>query len=169
MTPVNDPDAALDYHRLTRHGSRVEHPERLVSFRPLDPGNRPAPFKRYTDREPVPLPREIGGTGAPATEVLSGVCSSSPAPLDATVVARLLFYAAGVTRTSTSPDGSRTYFRAAMSAGNLHPVELYVVSGGIPGVPDGVHHFAPAPFALIPIREIPAPAPLAFVLTGIPW
>ena len=72
MTRVNDPDAALEYHELTRHGSRVDHPERLVSFRPLDPTNRPAPFKRYRDREPVPLPRDIGGTRAPATEVLSG-------------------------------------------------------------------------------------------------
>jgi nitroreductase len=169
MTRVNDPDAALEYHQLTRHGSRVDHPERLVSFRPLDPTNRPAPFKRYTDREPVPLPRAIGGTRAPAAEVLSGTFVAPPAPLDATVLARLLFYAAGVTRTSTTPDGSRTYFRTAMSAGNLHPVEVYVVTGGIPGVPGGVHHFAPVPFALTPIRELAAPASLALVLTGIPW
>jgi hypothetical protein len=166
---VNDPDAALEYHLLTRHGSRVEHPERLVQFRPLDPSNRPAPFKRYPDRQPEPLPHDLDSTGADAVGVLSGHWSTSAAALDATVLARLLYFSAGVTRTSTTPDGSRTYFRAAMSAGNLHPVEIYVVSGGIPGVPAGVHHFSPLGLGLTPLRELPPGAPLTLVLTGIPW
>ncbi|MGH9026426.1 MAG: SagB/ThcOx family dehydrogenase, partial [Acidimicrobiia bacterium] len=169
MTPVNDPDAALEYHRLTRHGSSVEQPERFVSFRPLDPSNRPAPFKLYPDRPPVPLPRDLGETGATAFAALSGTFRGPPAALDATVLARLLFFAAGVTRTSSSPDGSRTYFRAAMSAGNLHPVELYVVSGGIPGIPAGVHHFTPLAMGLTPVRDLPPGGPLVLVLTAIPW
>jgi nitroreductase len=166
---VNDPDAALEYHLLTRHGSRVEHPERLVHFHPLDPDNRPAPFKRYPDRQPEPLPRELGNSGAPAVDVLSGTWTANPTMLDATVLARLLFYSAGVTRTSTTPDGSRTYFRAAMSAGNLHPVEVYVVSGGIPGVAAGVHHYSPLTQGLTSLRELPPGGASALVLTGIPW
>ena len=166
---VNDPDAALDYHLLTRHGSPVEHPERLVQFRPLDPSNRPAPFKRYSDRQPEPLPRDLGTSGADAVAVLSGTYEAPPTTIDATVLARLLFFSAGVTRTSTTPEGSRTYFRAAMSAGNLHPVELYVVSGGLDGVAPGVHHFSPATLGLELVRELPPGTPLTLVLTGIPW
>jgi SagB-type dehydrogenase family enzyme len=169
VTEPNDPRTALEYHLLTRHGSRVEHPERLVEFVPLDPTNRPAPFKRYPDRQQVPLPRDLGVTGVTAVAVLSGTYETRPAAVDATVLARLLFYAAGVTRTSTTPDGSRTYFRAAMSAGNLHPVEVYVVSGGLAGVPAGVHHFSPLAVGLTLVRELPAGGPLMFVLTGVPW
>jgi SagB-type dehydrogenase family enzyme len=169
VTEPNDPRTALEYHSLTRHGSRVEHPEQLVQFVPLDPTNRPAPFKRYPDRQPMPLPHDLGGTGANAVTVLSGAYEARPGAVDATVLARLLFYAAGVTRTSTTPDGSRTYFRAAMSAGNLHPVEVYVVSGGLAGIPAGVHHFSPLAVALTPVRELPAGGPLMLVLTGVPW
>ena len=48
------------------------HPERLVSFRPLDPANRPRPFKVYPDLEPVLLPGQILRSSTPASEVLSG-------------------------------------------------------------------------------------------------
>lgn len=53
-------------HRATRHGSVVDAADRLqlVAFRALDPGNRPAPFKRYVGREAVPLTREFGLSGA---------------------------------------------------------------------------------------------------------
>ena len=58
-------DGASRLHRATRHGSVVDAADRLqlVAFRPLDPGNRPAPFKRYVGREAVPLTREFGLSG----------------------------------------------------------------------------------------------------------
>jgi SagB-type dehydrogenase family enzyme len=70
-----------------------------------------------------------------------------------------------------------------MSAGNLHPVEVYVVAADLPGVPAGVHHFAPLDFGLTLLRtgdwraalasaaaEPDATAePVYLVLTGIPW
>jgi SagB-type dehydrogenase family enzyme len=57
----------------------------------------------------------------------------------------------------------RTYFRAAMSAGNLHPVELYVVE------PDGVDHYDPLDHGLTRLRDRGAGTGRAIVLTGIPW
>src|SRR5207244_3583737 len=79
--------------------------------------------------------------------------------------------------------GDATYFRTAMSAGNLHPVEIYVVCGGLDRVPAGVHHFAPLDFGLTELRRRDyrgplavaaadrriAEAPVTLVLTGIPW
>jgi len=97
---------------------------------------------------------------------------------------RLLFFCAGVTRSSLSPGvGDRVWFRAAMSAGNLHPIEVYVVTADLPGVAAAVHHFAPLEFGLTPLRPgdwratlagaaaepAVATAPVSFVLTGIPW
>jgi SagB-type dehydrogenase family enzyme len=86
----------------------------------------------------------------------------------------LLYLSAAVTR-MVGPPERRTYFRAAMSAGNLHPVELYVVTGGIEGLEAGVYHFTPLEVALTRLRDgdfrslLGADTPLAVVLTGIPW
>ncbi|HEX6312418.1 MAG TPA: SagB/ThcOx family dehydrogenase [Acidimicrobiia bacterium] len=142
---MNEPEAAVAFHLQTRHGSPVDR-SRLVDFQPLDPTNRPAPFKRYAGREPRPLPRAIDEPGD---------------------LGRLLFLTAGVTRVTDSRalDG-RTYFRAAMSAGNLHPVELYVVGA------DGVDHYDPLGHGLTRLRGAsgpPAGGATVIVLTGIPW
>jgi SagB-type dehydrogenase family enzyme len=169
---AEQPDPAAALHQLTQHGSPTDR-SLLVDFRPLDPANRPAPFKRYRGRATTPLSADVGESGMRATDVLSGRGQSAkPAALDATTLARLLFFTAGVTRTSASPAfEDRTYFRTAMSAGNLHPVEVYVVSAGVDGVADGVHHFAPLEFGLTTLRErvVATGSPCTFVLTGIPW
>ena len=77
----------------------------------------------------------------------------------------LLFLAAGVTRFTAHGD-ERVWFRTAMSAGNLHPVEIYVVRSG-------VHHYQPLEHALVTLRrpeEVPDAGPgAALVLTGIPF
>ncbi|MGH2555070.1 MAG: hypothetical protein ACRDHO_05075, partial [Actinomycetota bacterium] len=66
------PDPVALLHELTRHGV-VDRPRgALVDFTPLDPANRPAPFKRYPDLASVPLPTDLGTAGVPAAEVLSG-------------------------------------------------------------------------------------------------
>ena len=153
---ATDPAAAL--HELTRHGSPTDR-SLLVDFQPLDPTNRPAPFKRYADLDTTPLPTEVGKPTTTTT-------------IDAGEVARLLFFTAGVTRASSSRAfEERTYFRTAMSAGNLHPVEVYVVCAGVDGVADGVHHFAPLEFGLTTLREgrFAPGAQCTLVLTGIPW
>jgi SagB-type dehydrogenase family enzyme len=151
---VSEPDAALTFHHLTRHGSPVER-WRLVDFRSLDPGNRPAPFKRYVGLKALPLTRDLRASGAGA--------------VDDAELARLLFFAAGVTRVTDSPVlETRTYFRTAMSAGNLHPVEVYVVSGERTGVPAGVHHYDPLGHGLTPLREGDFRG-TSIILTGIPW
>jgi SagB-type dehydrogenase family enzyme len=154
---VNGGGPAATLHELTRHGSPTDRSQ-LVDFQPLDPSNRPASFKRYSGRTTTPLPE----LGEPTT----------PAALNVTTLARLLFFTGGVTRTSASSAfEERTYFRTAMSAGNLHPVELYVVCAGVDGVADGVHHFAPLEFGLTTLRKGPVAgaAQCTFVFTGIPW
>ena len=144
------------------HGTAPSHPDRLLAFRPLDPQNRPAPFKRYADVEGVLLPRDVRPSTLPATAVLSGT-RADPEPVDDELLGSMLFLAAGVTRFTRTIDGEPIWFRAAMSAGNLHPVEVYVVR-------DGVHHYDPLEHALVPLRRAAdVGEAVTLVLTGIPF
>ena len=148
----------------TMHGERPAHPDRLMDFRPLDPDNRPAPFKRYS-APGRPLPTELRRSSPAAVEVLSGGGGGPTTTLDDGLLGTLLFLSGGVTRVAHMADREPTWFRAAMSAGNLHPVEIYVVR-------DGVHHYQPLEHALVPLRRplTPGePAAATLVLTGIPF
>jgi hypothetical protein len=172
---MNASDAAALHERTKHTWQRLR-----ANSRGLDWANHPFPFKLYPDLEPLPLPRQLPESGVPATKVLSGQVSvSAPAsPLDLAGLARLLFFAAGVTRILHG-----VLFRAAPSAGALYPTELYAVCGPLADLPAGVYHFAPAEFALRRLRDgdfrarlaasAAAPAvaglPLCLVLTGIPW
>jgi SagB-type dehydrogenase family enzyme len=177
------PEPAVLLHELTKHGTATHPGGVLVDFVPLDPTNRPAPFKRYPDVATFPLPTDLGTDSVPAAPVLSGQAPPGVGPVDAVVLARLLFFCGGVTRSWSSPGGGQVWFRAAMSAGNLHPVEIYVVTADLPGVAAAVYHFAPLEFGLTPLRpgdwraclagaaaeSAVAAAPVSLVLTGIPW
>jgi SagB-type dehydrogenase family enzyme len=151
----------------------------------MDPANRPSPFKRYRNLERQPLPTDLGPPAdAPtALDVLSG--HSPPvtsAALDPAVLARLLFFSAGVTRYANEGE-RRTWFRASASAGNLHPLELYAACGARSGFDRGLYHFDPHAFALARLRPVDVRAHLAhaagdpalaraavvIVITGIPW
>jgi SagB-type dehydrogenase family enzyme len=172
---MNDKQSARRLHESTKHGTPPPDPQRLVEYRRLDPRNAPRPFKKYTNIGQIPLPRGLVTSSLPATAVLSGK-RGEQAGLDSSLLATLLFLSAGVTRTA-GPPGRRIYFRAAMSAGNLHPIEVYPLIGddAVVGIDAGVYHFDPLEFALTPLRHgdhrrrLGVEAPLAMVLTGIPW
>jgi SagB-type dehydrogenase family enzyme len=161
---VNDPAPVRAYQRCTSYGDEGQGEGALGGFTPLDPALRPEPFKTYPDAVPVSLSRELSTSSRQATEVLSGV--RWPArPLDDELLATILFLAAGVTRTRLF-GGRRLWYRTAMSAGNLHPIELYVVGRG-------VHHYQPLTHSLVELRaagEVALPDGTAvLVLTGIPF
>lgn len=166
-------DSAQRLHESTKHGTPPPDPDHLVTYRRLDPANSPSPFKEYPEREMIRLPRKLVSSTLSSTSVLSGT-SGSPALLDAALLSTLLFLGGGVTRMA-GPEQRRTYFRTAMSAGNLHPVELYVTVGEVEGVEPGVYHFSPLEVALTPLRRgdyrspLRVKAPLVVILTGTPW
>ena len=94
---TNTRDAADVIHRSTKHGIPALRP--LVNFPRLDPHNRPARFKQYRDLSISPLPRELLTSTPSAVTVLSGG-RGEPRPLDATLLATVLYLAAGITRTA---------------------------------------------------------------------
>src|SRR3989442_3727747 len=72
--------------------------------------------------------------------------------------------------------------RAASATGALYPIELYLVSGDIPGLKAGVYHFNPIDFALVQLRkgdfrsdlalasdESSMSAPSTIVMTSFAW
>jgi SagB-type dehydrogenase family enzyme len=150
----------------------------------MDPANRPSPFKRYRKLERQPLPTDLDppADAHTALEVLSGHGPPiTSAALDPTILARLLYFSAGVTR-YTYEGQRRNWFRASASAGNLHPLELYAACGAVIGLDTGLYHVDLDPFGLTRVRPVdvrahlahavgePALAgtPVVIVITGIP-
>ena len=141
---------------------------------------RPPQFKTYA-ADPLPLPRDLPQSGTATLAALRGLPPSIKGPLDAALVARVLFYSAGVVRYLAREDGSVEWYRAAGSSGNLSPLEVYVVVGDLDGVPAGVYHYEPISHGLTLVRRGDARAAVAratasetasgasIVLTGVPW
>jgi SagB-type dehydrogenase family enzyme len=111
---------------------------------------------------------------------LSGRVPLAGAAVDLELLARLLFFSAGVTRVAAGA-GQTVWFRAAPSAGNLHPLEVYVAAGAMAGLDAGLYHFAPDVFGLEELSEgdcrpavadalaVPEAGPLVLLVTGVPW
>ncbi|HEX2272354.1 MAG TPA: hypothetical protein VHG90_00590 [Acidimicrobiales bacterium] len=116
---------------------------------------RPPPHKTYPGRAATLLPAELAPGG--------------PRPaLDLGLVGRLLFLSAGVVRMLPMPGGPM-WFRAAGSAGNLAPVEVYLLTGDLDGLEAGLYHYEPVDHALARLRGVAPDTPPALVLTGVPW
>jgi len=129
--------------------------ERLVTgFSPMNWARKPPQFKTYPGLPVQPLPSDIVG--------------GPPGGLDVNTLARLLFLSAGVVR-SLEVGGRPMWFRSVGSAGNLHPVEVYVVTGDLHGLKAGIYHYSPVEHGLVWLGPVPNSTPPALVLTGVPW
>lgn len=178
---MGDGTMARAFHEATKHSYASVRLHRHA----LDGSNRPFPFKAYEGLERVPLMREPPRLGGRAMDAVGTVEVADPAAgPDVAGLARLLVYGAGVLRKKVFADGEAYFFRTSASAGALYPVEVYVASGDLDGLPAGVYHFAPLERALVRLRAgdhrpalvraaagepAVARAPVLFILTGIPW
>lgn len=161
-------------HRLTSADAQrgwehpVDDPRLRQDLEPDDPATRPPQFKEYPDGLPVTaLPRELPRTDVPATEVLAGRMMPG-SPLDAAQLGQVLFLGAGVARTARR-DWGQMLFRAAGSAGGRFPLEVYAVTRGVDGVPDGVHWYHPGEHALVQVGPPAQGEVTTLVITGVPW
>jgi len=168
----------MTYHEATKH-SEVSIG---TSAHYLDWDNKPSLFKEYKNLPSIALPRDF-----PRPEVNSIEAIKNPAndigakQVDIGVLSELLFFSAGLTRTVRF--GKEIYYmRAASATGALYPIELYVISGRIPGLEAGVYHFNPLHFSLSKLREgdyrasldyagssDSLSAPLTLVFTSLAW
>jgi SagB-type dehydrogenase family enzyme len=176
-----DIQVAWQYHDVTKHSpwSVRNNPHFL------DWANRPLPFKIYPGIEPLKLPRDVRQTGVAAFSAISqlGISLTQDSAPDLQDLARILYFSAGITKSRAYP-GGEVHFRAAACTGALYEIELYVVSGDLPGLGAGVYHFGPADVALRPLRKgdfrgslaqatanLPAvaQAPATVICTGTYW
>lgn len=93
----------------------------------------------------LPKPRSASGISVEeAIQKRRSVRQYKDDALTLAEVAQLLWAAQGV----TSPRG----FRAAPSAGALYPLELYLISGRVTGLPAGIYRYIPGSHTLVPVR-----------------
>ncbi len=181
MTHNRDTEAAWRYHDFTKHSYQSIRADQHY----LDWSNQPSPFKIYPGLEPIPLPRSMVQTLAPALDVIgsAGIEFVAEQKPDLARLASILYYSAGVTKHKAYA-GGELYFRAAACAGALYPTEVYVVCGDLEGLSAGVYHFSPGDFALRRLRNGDfravlaratagelrvASAPVTLVFTSISW
>lgn len=141
---------AWKYHDGTKHSNWSIRTDPHL----LDWANRPLPFKIYPRIEPLPLSRDVPQTGVAALSAISEPVPWSRADSDPDLqdLTRILYFSAGITKQRAYP-GGEIYFRAAACTGALYEIELYVVTGDLPGLEAGVYHFNPADVSLRLLRK----------------
>ena len=153
------------YHARTKHrfDAYAEGPGQL------DWDAQPAAFRHYAGAPPLELP-----LAADRFERCYGQLPKPPENLvapDINSLSALLELAFGLSAWK-GYGPNRWALRCNPSSGNLHPVEAYVLSAGLPGVGDGLQHYDPENHALEG-RALVAPgseAPwLAVGLSSIMW
>lgn len=125
----------LTVHDPTGHAPPPD-PRIRAGYRPMQPQTKPPPTKTYPRGDRVPVPDELSD---------------------------VLHWSAGVVRTLGPTPFGTLYFRAAGSAGNLHPLEIYIVSDGT------VAWYDPLGHGLVPIADGVSSGPTTLVITGVPW
>ena len=145
----NDFSSARTYHEATKH-SEVSIG---ASAHYLDWDNKPSQFKEYESLPSIALPGNFSHPEQRSITAIRGeLRDEGVKQMDLGGLAELLFFSGGLTRKMKF--GSEfIYMRAASATGALYPIELYVVSGPIPGLEAGVYHFNPLHFSLEKLRE----------------
>lgn len=153
------------YHARTKHryDAYAEGPGQL------DWDAQPAPFRHYPGAPQLELPLTADRFDRPYGQLPEK--PENPVTADLASLGALLELSLAISAwKSWGP--SRWALRCNPSSGNLHPVEAWMLSGGLPGVPDGVHHYDPEQHVLegraltAPTGETPW---LAVALSSVMW
>ncbi len=131
---------ARRYHTRTNHSVQSVEED---SYQ-MDRNDRPLPYKIYSSLESLVLPNSFASSTMSALNAIASSVSSSDEEEqipDREMLARLCFFANGVTKRFHLASGQEFGLRAAACTGALFHIELYVVCGDVPGLPAGVYHF----------------------------
>ncbi len=178
-----DIQAAWRFHNGTKH----PYGYLLDRRHSYHPSNQPLLFKIYPELSRISLPLDPKPGDTPLLTALTlqeGFSAEERIPSFETL-ARLLHFSAGITKRFKYPlPWGEIKFRAAACTGALYHIELYLISGDLPGLKAGVYHYDPDNSALKRLRsgdhrkylidvsgEEPAVphAPAILLLTHMPW
>jgi SagB-type dehydrogenase family enzyme len=139
MTSNNDSQMALRYHHETSHSLQSLNSNTWQ----LDWSNRPLPYKIYTSLEPLLLPGDFAPLLTPAFDAIAsaGLAFAGEQLPNMETLARLCFFANGITKRWRRASGQVFELRAAACTGALYHIEVYIVCGNLPGLAAGVYHF----------------------------
>jgi SagB-type dehydrogenase family enzyme len=153
------------YHARTKHhyNAYAEGPGQL------DWDAQPAPFRHYPGAPLLELPLTADRFDRPYGQLPEK--PKNPVTADLASLGALLELSLAISAwKSWGPN--RWALRCNPSSGNLHPVEAWVLSAGLPGVADGVHHYDPEQHALAG-RALTTPSGespwLAVALSSVMW
>ena len=150
-----------DYHDRSKH--------RLGQYAPgpgrLDWANQPDPFRRYEGAPLIELPLRADDLDTRYIALRRGALPS-PREFDLDSIATLLELSLGLSAWKAY-GGNKWALRCNPSSGNLHPTEGYLVTGGVPGIVAGVHHYVSRDHALELRGEWEGPVELPGLLLGL--
>jgi len=150
-----------DYHERSKH--------RLNRYAPgpgrLDWANQPNPFRRYEGAARIELPLLADHLDTRYSALRRG---RMPAPhaINLDSIATLFEVSLGLSAWKAYGETSWA-LRCNPSSGNLHPTEGYLVTGGVPGIAAGVHHYVSCDHALERRGEWDGPVELRGFLVGL--
>ncbi|WP_437979194.1 SagB/ThcOx family dehydrogenase [Sorangium sp. So ce295] len=162
MARSKEVDVARLYHLQSSH----------VRSRPLertfDGDLQPRRFRTYAGSARTALPGRDFAVDTPLGAVLEqrrSVRDFALRPMPLETLGRLLHASYGV-RTLRKGDGEWSSQRPAPSAGGRYPLEIYVATQAVEGIPDGLHHYDARAHELELRREGAAHAALADLAIG---
>ena len=139
--PPKPVDVVRAYHARTKHrfAAYAEGPGQL------DWDAQPAPFRHYVGAPQLELPLAASKFERPYGQLTESP-QNSLAP-DIESLGALLELSFGLSAWKGT-GANRWALRCNPSSGNLHPVEAYALSSGLPGLTSGLHHYDPENHAL---------------------
>ncbi len=146
----NNAETAWHYHNGTKHpnGSLMSR------FHFYNPANRPNPYKIYKDLPSIALPIQKSEKDFSALKAISANIKLKGKQIpDLNVLAKILYFSGGITKTINFPGVGNVEFRAASCTGALYHIEIYVVCQDVSGLEAGVYHFDPKEMKLRQLRK----------------
>jgi SagB-type dehydrogenase family enzyme len=136
-----------------KEGSEARRYHRETNLTYINLGNKPPLFKLYRGAPQIPLPGDFPKSEVPVLEANASTQAKGQGQVTLDTLAQVLFLTAGLKKKGKASVSGEVHYRAASSAGALYPIEVYLVTGGVPGLSAGVYHFSPSTFALHRLRE----------------
>lgn len=120
-------------------------PDAFPALGAQDPANDPGRFKIYQGVETLPLPKTPIDSSLTAFESLTagGREPEGTVVPDLAVLGRVLQRSNGILKMGKHRTGKEIAYRAAGQTGARYHLELYLVTGELPGLAAGVYHYGP--------------------------
>ena len=168
LSVAHDAAVVQGYHARTRHhlNGYAAGPDTL------DWDAQPDPFRRFAGTAVTPLPLLADRETLSWTALFA---AGGPEPRAATLDHLGLLFELSFALSAWKELGpDRWALRINPSSGNLHPTEVYLIVRGLPGLDDGVYHYAPQAHALeqrtrFAPRPGPQPTQLLIGFSSIHW